>query len=32
LKRIVGIRLSLKAKKSGTGVAEVGVVAYSIKD
>ena len=32
MKRTVGIRLSAKAEKSGTDKAEVGVVAYAIRD
>ena len=32
MKNTFGIRLSAKAEKSGTDVAEVGVVAYSIRD
>ena len=32
MKSTTGIRLSAKAEKSGTDVAEVGVVAYSIRD
>jgi ammonium transporter, Amt family len=32
MKNTTGIRLSAKAEKSGTDVAEVGVVAYSIRD
>jgi ammonia channel protein AmtB len=32
MKNTIGIRLSAKTEKSGTDVAEVGVVAYSIGD
>ena len=31
-KQTVGIRLSAKAEKSGTDKAEIGVVAYAIRD
>jgi len=32
MKKTIGIRLSAKAEKTGTDIAEVGVIAYSIRD